>query len=217
MVNLGPRPRVALLLTAGLPLVIALALVQGYRSAPHGYVAGYWFLPAIALGAIGTLGALPLLFFRDVRWIGVLVVASSLSLPIIFVIGANVAGSLGLIPWQNQKMIPMGPDITSDLVIVFKQGVTRDQIQEFHDTVLGVPHPSGRGIGLLPGLCSYLSILSSQTKHGLDSVALSYCVDAPIELRQSIKETIIRSELVHGMYEDTSPVELQLHADNGEL
>ncbi len=203
IVDLGPRPRVALLLSTGLPLVLALALVQGYRSEQHGYFAGFWFLPAAALAVVGTLGALPLLFFRDVRWIGVLVVASSLSVPIIFMIGAKVAGSLGLLAWQKNEMIPFGPDLAADLVVVFKEGVSEDQIQGLRDTVLGVS-----------GLCSYQLVLPEQTKHGLESVAVSYCNNVPLESRRSIRAAILKSELVHGVYEDIAPVELQLPADD---
>lgn len=73
-------------------------------------------------------------------WLGV-----SLILPLVLAVA-----SCG--PDPGEKMVPLLPNGRADLLIIYKKGVTNEQIEYFLNNVLAHPSPDGRGYELLPSI-----------------------------------------------------------------
>lgn len=105
------------------------------------------------------------------------------------------------------RPVRFGPDVRVDVVILFKQGITPDQIDEFHDTVLQPPASSDRHAPVASALAEYLRL---PKLHGFEAVSLQLRSDLkPIERKFFIEE-ILRSPIVHRVFEDVVPSTISL-------
>ena len=124
-------------------------------TAPHGYVAAYSFVAAWALAALVFLAGGLLCLVPSARRFGLAgLIASCALLASFYVtygIGTGIKGS------RQDKVVKFGPDVKSDLVILFKSETDRRQIDAFDENVLYEPD-YGRGHSFRPGIGSILSV-----------------------------------------------------------
>jgi len=105
------------------------------------------------------------------------------------------------------RPVRIGPDISADVVVLFRHGVTPEQIEEFRQTVLQAPPSSDRHALADSPVEEYIRIPSVQD---FDAVALQLRTGLlPIE-RKFFVEEILRSSLVHRVFEDVVPSKISL-------
>lgn len=105
------------------------------------------------------------------------------------------------------RPVRFGPDVMADVVILFQQGTTPDQIDEFHKTVLQPPDSSDRHALGVSAIEEYLRL---PKVHGFEAVFLQLRSDLkPIDRKFFIQE-ILRSPIVHRVFEDVVPSQISL-------
>ena len=107
-------------------------------------------------------------------------------------------------PSSNSKneMEPVGPDVKAHLLIYFNTGISRDEIDAFHKTVLSRPDPEGRGHYLAPGIGLLLRIGPIE---GHDGFAITFSSSATSEQRQDLVRTVKQSPFVYKVFENRTP------------
>jgi hypothetical protein len=101
---------------------------------------------------------------------------------------------------QSSEIQPIGPDVGYDLVIYFKDGTTRDQIEEFWETVLATRGETGHDLS--PGIRSVLRVAPVQ---GHEAVAVSFSSNATPTERQDVKNRVTNSPIVYRVMENVKP------------
>lgn len=97
--------------------------------------------------------------------------------------------------------IKMGPDEPADLVYLFKEGTTDEQIYEFQRTVVGIPSESGTGYASLPGEMSSVKV----RVRGDEAQAVNFKPDASEEQKNLYWERVVNSPLIYAVYLNAIP------------
>lgn len=104
----------------------------------------------------------------------------------------------------NDEMIRTSPELKVPIVFYFKKGTTREQINNFSDTVISYPHPGG-GHSLFKGIRGVF-LVGNQDYSG-------YALDRIDEdERQNILRAINSSPLIYKVFENVIPKEIILDA-----
>lgn len=119
-----------------------------------------------------------------------------------FVLSQMTSGCI----FRQQEMRPIGPDVRASLVIYFKSGVTREEIQKFWTEELSEPNPEGKGYRLRDGIGGILKIAPTQGHEGL---AVTLFPKVTPEQRTEIKKTLEESPLVYRILEDVVPMDVK--------
>lgn len=102
---------------------------------------------------------------------------------------------------QSNVMIKMGPDQQADLVYLFKEGTTWQQILEFQRTVTGIPNETGTGYASLPGEMSAVAV----RVRGHDAEAITFKPNATHQEKDFYKSRVLESPLIYEVYENVIP------------
>lgn len=117
----------------------------------------------------------------------------------LFLLGALVGCSN---PEQESNvMIKMGPGQPADVVYLFKEGTTWEQILDFQRTVTGIPDENGTGYAALPGEMSGVAV----RVRGHDAEAIRFKPNATIEEKTLYKGRLAASPLIYAVYENVIP------------
>ena len=97
-----------------------------------------------------------------------------------------------------------GPKEITDLVIVFKKGVTQDSVNDFEEHVIAAPHEDGRGNWPLPGIGPSYQFDKGDHK----GMGINFLADAGDEQREFVKSRIRGSDIVLQIYENVRPIDI---------
>ena len=100
---------------------------------------------------------------------------------------------------DSDILIKMGPDEPADLVYLFVEEATWEQILEFQRTVVGIP--SGTGSASLPGHMSSVRV----RVRGHDAVAVRFKPNATAEEKSLYQKRLFESPLIYAVYADAIP------------
>ena len=162
-------------------------------------IVGVLFLAGVLL-AVGTL----LLLSRRTRRYGSCVWLATVAAVLAFYITLVVANKAGV--WDD-PMVRFGPEVEANIVIVFTESATDDQISDFVATVLSTPHAGG-GHEHRPGLGSLLKVRVGAH----DGYAIRFVADATPEQVATITRLISRSPVVWRVYRNVAPENIKLYA-----
>src|SRR5215210_5792557 len=87
----------------------------------------------------------------------------------------------------DERMYPIGPEVTADLIVYFKTDATHEQIAGFWNNVLSYPEPNGRGQSLRPGV-GRLSRVESVEGH--EGIAIIFFSNAAVAERAQLRRGI---------------------------
>ena len=186
---------------------IALGLACAVRVAKEtsGYVAAYtWFFLLILVGLI-TIGLLLLslafIIRGNARWVGLGFVASSVLLPVSYLVGVKAFERVGWSHYVHEQMIRSGPDVQT---IIHKKSATDEQIAKFWEEGVSRPDPRG-GHWPLDGVAG-MTRLNIQ---GHVATAIDLRADISQGQRDEIMSAINSSPIVYKVMEDVIPSEIE--------
>lgn len=125
----------------------------------------------------------------------------SFRLPLIVCVAGLLGGACFSSRPENE-MRPIGPDVTYDLLIYFRNDASHDQIDTIHKTVLSRPDPEGRGHYLAPGVGMLLAIGPVEGHAGF---AINFLPSATIDQRRDLIQAVKKSVIVYRVLENTIP------------
>lgn len=105
---------------------------------------------------------------------------------------------------SSNEITPFGPNELTGLVIFFKKGTTREQIETFYEDVVSVPRPD-KGYDLPDGVALRYSIRNGD----YEGVGITFSTDATPEQREKLKQAIKGSPVVYKVYENVVPNEIK--------
>jgi hypothetical protein len=111
----------------------------------------------------------------------------------------------GLIGWENAPMVHFGPDVPSNLVIYYKLGTTKAQMDAFEENQLYQPRKDNRGKDMRFGIQEYLRLAPFEA-HGHDAFALDLAPSMTQEQRDALKASLSNSSVVFAVYSDVAPL-----------
>ncbi|MCI0563412.1 MAG: hypothetical protein MN733_33470 [Nitrososphaera sp.] len=94
----------------------------------------------------------------------------------------------------------------ANLVIVYKKGVTDEQIEYFLNNVLSHPRADGRGYEMLPAIGSLARLRNIQ---GYEATSIAYHSYATPEQREDVKRTASSWPMVYKILEDVVPSRIE--------
>lgn len=170
-------------------------------SSENGYVAGYIVLPLfLFFGVISLIlvvvGLICLAAKSDVApWL----LLSAFLLPASFLSSALIAKHFELGAYHQEPMIPIPSGISS--VVVFKEGTTNDQINEFWKKTMSIEREDGRGYAHLPGV---RDMGQDKPRNGQQTVIFGFFPSATEEQRQFVFSRVRSSPIVYQLLENVS-------------
>lgn len=124
-------------------------------------------------------------------------IVSSLFLAFAQVSSCNEAGS------KNEVEKVFSVDSKVAMVFFFKKDTSKESRNEFYENVLNRPHPGG-GYWPRDGIIATFSV----DQNGFEGFGFKFADDATEEQRQDIRRVLKESPLVHRVYEDVVPNEI---------
>lgn len=110
--------------------------------------------------------------------------------------------------YQKQQNIRVGPDVRASLVIVFKPGVTNEQVNNFMRNVLQNWDPNEQRHRNIDGI---LSVLRVPPIEGHEAIAVSLHEDIMKSQKESIKSKVSSPPIVQRIFEDIAPTDIKLN------
>lgn len=104
--------------------------------------------------------------------------------------------------WPLAPRKRSGVDVEADVIVYFKTGTKQTQIDDFWDSVLSRPHPSGNGVMPVAGVDSGLRI---RPVEGHEAIAIDFTRGATQEQREEVLSAIQASPIVFRVLTDTVP------------
>jgi hypothetical protein len=106
----------------------------------------------------------------------------------------------------DERMYPIGPGVTADLVVYFKTEATHDQIEGFWQNVISYPDPNGRGYYHRPGVGTVGRVESVESHEGISINFFSNATDAE---RAQLRRGIDASPIVFTVLENIAPKDVK--------
>ena len=180
-------------------------------SADNGYIAGYFILPLLILfGIVCVLLLISAILFiaKDKFAIGLYFLLSILLVPAFWLGSASVAKHFEIGAYRIEPMRPIIPPIANK--IIFKKGVSSDEVQAFWRDVLSTPHPGGGSMSL-PGV---QSMSTAMPEDGHEVLLFSFFETATDEQKAAVRDRIVTSSIVLQLQEDTAIGQTDLDLPN---
>lgn len=102
---------------------------------------------------------------------------------------------------SSNIMIKMGPDVSADIVYLFKENVSWDEILEFERSVVGTPQESPTRFMSHPSIMSMVAV----RVRGHESHAVNFKPRATDDEKADYKRRVIESPLIYAVYENVIP------------
>lgn len=177
----------------------------------NGYVAGFVFLPLFFF--IGLVSLILFIFgficlgLKNKSWTWVIL--SAFLLPASFVSACLTAKCFELGAYRQEPMISFFGEVNN--IVVFKEGTTNEQINDFWQTVMSSNRDDGRGYSHLPGVQTMTRI---QAQNGREAITFSFFPDATEEQKQLVFTNVKSSPLVYQLLENQSMKEYNANSEN---
>jgi len=175
-------------------------------NAVHGYVAAY-VSPLVMIAAalflvVGVATVVP----RRTRRFGVGAIAGGLAIIPTFFGVFSLLDATGQVRWRNQPQVVGGQNVQASMVVYLTAGATNDQINSVWSSVLGDPHPSGKGRTLLPGV---QSVFRATPVEGHEAVGLTLRGSATDDEIAAIRQRLAECEFVYRVLTNVAPSEVR--------
>lgn len=167
----------------------------------NGYVAGFVFLPLFFLICVATL----VLFFVGLICLGLKnkfsasLLLAAVVLPVSFFSSAFAAKHFEIGAYYQEPMISFFDEVND--VIVFKEGTTNQQIEEFLNRTLSLERLDGRGFANLPGIRTMTRI---QPRNGREAIAFGFFPNATEEQKEFVYSRVNSSPILHQLLKNGS-------------
>lgn len=171
-------------------------------SSSNGYTAGFIFLALFLLIGVTSL----VLLFAGFICLGVesksapWLLLSSVLLPVSFISSALVAKHFEVGAYYQEPMRPI-PSGVDKSVVVFKEGTTNEQINDFWNITMSVERAGESGYERLPGVGT---MGRSQSRNGQEIIVFDFFSDATEEQKQYVFSKVKSSPVVHQLLENES-------------
>lgn len=193
-----------------LSFVIGSGAISLVVRSDNGYVAGFVFLPilffisllSLILFIVGFI--LLVLKEKSAPWI----LLSAVLIPSFFISSGLIAKHFEIGAYREEPMVSIPEEISS--IIVFKKGVTNDQVNDFWNTILSTEGSDKRGFETIPGV---RTISSLQTKNGNEAIAFSFFPNATEEQKQFVFTKVKSSPIVYQLLENQSMQEWNANSE----
>ncbi|HEX8249047.1 MAG TPA: hypothetical protein VF599_12790 [Pyrinomonadaceae bacterium] len=106
----------------------------------------------------------------------------------------------------NDEWIVSNPDLKVSIVFYFKKGTTNDEINYFHDNVVGRQRDDGRGTDFLDGMQVKFQVRNQD----YEGYAIDLRKNVTQEERENILQAINSSPLIYKVFENVVPNEIVL-------
>ena len=167
----------------------------------NGYVAGFVFLPLFLLIGVATL----ILFVTGLVCLGLesksapWILLAAVLLPVSFFSSAMIAKHFEIGAYYQEPMISLSDNANN--VVLFKEGTTRDQINDFWEKTMSLERGDGRGYDHLPGIRTMMQI---QPRNGREAMAFGFSSNATEEQKQFVFSKVKSSPIVYKLLENES-------------
>jgi hypothetical protein len=192
-------------------LILTLApvgiLVHNYNNLPSGYVAPYVVLEMWLLVFLVTIIATILVAIPHTRFAGFVFASAILLIPFSFICGVKFSAAAGLNHWIHAPKVRIGPDVVYSVVVYYKLGATRAQMDLLENAHLFQPRNDNRGKELKPGIRGYFGLAPSQA-YGHIGFALKLDPSMERERRAFLISSLLESPAVFKVYTDIAPIKI---------
>ena len=106
----------------------------------------------------------------------------------------------------DERMYPIGPEVTADLIVYFKTEATHDQIQDFWQNVVAYPRADGRGNSHRPGVGRVARVDSVENHEG---ISVNFFSNATEVERAQLRRSIDASPIVFTVLENIASTEVK--------
>ena len=156
----------------------------------NGYVAGFVYFPLLILIGASSFILILVGLITITKKVGPFLLLAALLLPGSFFGSALVTKHFEWGAYREDPMVPLVPEVSN--IVLFKQGVTNDEINGFWDDTISTKREDGRGNDLLPGIGG-VGRLSARDGH--EVVEFNFFQSATNEQREYVFSRV-RSSLV---------------------
>ncbi len=167
----------------------------------NGYVAGFIFLPLFLFICVASLilfiVGLISLGLENKSWAWLLL--SAFLLPASFFSACLIAKYFEIGAYRQEPMISFLDEVNN--VIVFKEGTTNKQVNDFWQTVMSLNRDDGRGYSHLPGVRTMTRL---QSQNGREAIGFSFFPNATEEQKQFVFAKVKSSPMVYQFLENQS-------------
>lgn len=167
----------------------------------NGYVAGFVFLPLFFFIALLSLILLIVGFIllgskeKFAPW----VLLSAVLIPASFISSGLAAKYFEIGAYREEPMISFTNEVSN--IVLFKEGTTNDQINDFWDKTMSIERADGRGHDHLPGV---RDMGSGQPQNGHKTIDFGFFPNATEEQKQFVFAKVKSSPIVYQLLENQS-------------
>ncbi len=125
-----------------------------------------------------------------------------------FISSSLIAKYFEIGAYREEKMIPFNEGFND--IVVFKEGATKDQIEDFWHKTISIERADGRGSWPLPGV---RDIGRYQSRNGHEIIVFSFFPSATEEQKQFVFTKVKSSPVVHQLLENQSMKEWNANSE----
>ncbi|MGA8144392.1 MAG: hypothetical protein WB987_10935 [Candidatus Acidiferrales bacterium] len=188
-------------------LVLVGILVHKYNTVPSGYLAVYSVLGMWTSTLLVIFIAPILIMIPRTRFIGFVLTAAVVFIPCAFFLGIKGSEMAGLNHWRNAEMHQFGPEVPASLVVYYKLGASKTQIDEFERSQLFRSRSDNGGLEFKPGIRRFLRLGPSQA-HGHAGFAVDLEGSMQALQRSELTNAISSSPIVFKVYANVAPARI---------
>jgi hypothetical protein len=180
-------------------------------SSSNGYVAGFVILPLFFLIAVASLFLFIVGFIllsseeKSAPW----VLLSAVLIPSCFIFSGLTAKYFEIGAYREEPMIPISNEVSN--IVLFKEGTTNDQINDFWNKTMSIEREDGRGHDHLPGV---RDMGSNQSRNGYKTIDFGFFPNATEEQKQFVFAKVKSSPIVYQLLENQSMKEWNSNSEN---
>jgi hypothetical protein len=182
-------------------------LVHNYNNLPSGYVAPYVVLNMWLLIFLVTIIAAILVAIPRTRFAGFVFAAAIVLIPFSFFCGVKFSVAAGLNHWIHAPKVRIGPDVVYGVLVYYKLGTTRAQMDQLENAQFFQPRDDNRGKEFKPGIRGFLGLAPNQA-YGHTGFALKLDPSMERERREFLISALLESPVVFKVYTDIAPIKI---------
>ncbi len=186
------------------------AILSVVRS-DNGYVAGFVFLPLFFFIALLSLILFVIGFIllgskeKSAPW----VLLSAVLIPASFICSGLIAKHFEIGAYREEPMVSFTDEVTN--IVLFKEGTTNDQINDFWNKTMSIERADGRGHDHLLGV---RTMGRNQPKNGHKTIDFGFFPNATEEQKQFVFAKVKSSPIVYQLLENQSIKEWNANSEN---
>lgn len=190
-----------LIITFLISVGIGCGAILIVASSENGYVAGFVLLPLFLFIGVASL----ILFIVGLVLLGLKnksapwLLLSAFLIPASFISSGLIAKYFEIGAYYQEPMTPFSEGVNT--VVVFKEGTTNEQINDFWEKTMSLERADGKGYDSLPGIQTMMQI---PPRNGREAMAFGFFPSATEEQRQFVFTRVKTSPVVYQLLENES-------------